>query len=273
MSRDEIDQDKKYQQWQKTYQSTAVELPPQSIDSRILNAAHSAVDDVSDTGIDTAPVKRAWYVPASYVAIVVISLSVVIKIGFEPEVLQMPADDALLKEERPIEADSAQSEIQEEVRVDIRADVQVMSADVPRPQKREKKKSADMQYRNKQQKAKRKFVRGNEVEEIKELKFLHESEAAPSGVRKRSVDKARLSGEVAEMDEVTVSDANTVDGQQWQINNMLKLLENGQFENLKQALKAYRKTYGGVSDGEPGKSKLPEPLLIWERENMPYSDK
>jgi len=101
----DIEQDKDYQNIHEAYQASSDELPALSVDESILKAAHLAVeaDDETDalalkrkhrnqSGVDTQPVKRAWYVPLSYVAMLVISLSVVMKLALEPEISPMPVE-------------------------------------------------------------------------------------------------------------------------------------------------------------------------------------
>lgn len=107
----ELEQNKDYQEIHEKYQAVAKEQPPQSLDASILQAAHLAVEKPDEdkpavnkpavdkpavdqqgqnqSGIDTQSVKRAWYVPVSYVAILVISLSVVMKLALEPEMFPM----------------------------------------------------------------------------------------------------------------------------------------------------------------------------------------
>ena len=89
--------DKQYEKFHQAYQAGANELPPEQLDNVILQAAHKSVQHKADsksvettaTGIDTQQVKRAWYVPLSYVAILVISLSVVMRLAFEqPDVIE-----------------------------------------------------------------------------------------------------------------------------------------------------------------------------------------
>lgn len=111
----DMEEDKDYQSIHEEYQAVANELPPQSLDASILQAAHQAVEsgkqqatenktsDALDkrrrkkrqSGIDTQSVKRAWYVPVSYVAMLVVSLSVVMKLALEPEMAPMMSDSIM----------------------------------------------------------------------------------------------------------------------------------------------------------------------------------
>lgn len=109
----DIEDDKDYQHIHQAYQASSNELPPPSIDESILQAAHHAVeaDNVaygknqgtqkvkSQFGVDTQPVKRAWYVPVSYVAMLVISLSVVMKLALETETSPMLTESELYQPE------------------------------------------------------------------------------------------------------------------------------------------------------------------------------
>ncbi|MCW9013565.1 MAG: hypothetical protein OQL06_07255 [Gammaproteobacteria bacterium] len=72
------------------YQSLEQEQPSSELDQRILAAAHKAVASTAASTAKVLPMKpnrRAWYVPVSYAAVIVISLSVVLRLLLEPEVL------------------------------------------------------------------------------------------------------------------------------------------------------------------------------------------
>jgi len=105
MSNKEFDQDKELLALHEKYQAVSTEVPPDSIDVSIINAAHSAVssqpninNDISSAQLNKKN-KHAWYVPVSYVAIVVLSLSVFMKLLFESEQLQPELNGADFSEE------------------------------------------------------------------------------------------------------------------------------------------------------------------------------
>jgi len=91
MSSNNFDKDKDFQLLHEKYQAEATELPDKSIDTNILQAAHRAVQAQAglENKINSNVIKRIkkhpWYRPMSYVAIMVISLSVVMKLAFDPE--------------------------------------------------------------------------------------------------------------------------------------------------------------------------------------------
>jgi len=101
IDQNEIDHDKDFLALHEEYQAASTEMPAESTDLNILNAAHSAVNSQHDTANVITPVrvkkvkKHAWYVPVSYVAIIVLSLSVFLKLAFEPEYIdaELNGDD------------------------------------------------------------------------------------------------------------------------------------------------------------------------------------
>lgn len=115
----DFEQDKEYQAMHEAYQAESNEMPPEALDERILKAAHQAVagehasaglePDIYEPGVDTQPVKRAWYVPVSYVAILVISLSVVMKLAIEPEMSPVVSSETGIIGSGTIEADVPES--------------------------------------------------------------------------------------------------------------------------------------------------------------------
>jgi len=115
MSNKELGQDKELQALHEKYQEESTELPPESIDMSIINAAHSAVSSQHNINNDIASAqlnkinKHAWYVPVSYVAIIVLSLSVFLKLLFESEQLQPELNGVDFSEETFLPDISGQS--------------------------------------------------------------------------------------------------------------------------------------------------------------------
>jgi len=105
MSNKEFDQDKELLALHEKYQAESTEVPPESIDISIINAAHSAVNSQHETinDITSAQLKKrkkpAWYVPVSYVAVMVLSLSVFLKLVFESEQLEPALNGANFAED------------------------------------------------------------------------------------------------------------------------------------------------------------------------------
>lgn len=105
IDQNEIDQDNEFVALHEEYQAVSTEMPAESTDLNILNAAHSAVNSQHEADHVITPVKikkvkkHAWYVPVSYVAIIVLSLSVFLKLAFEPELIDAELNGADFAEE------------------------------------------------------------------------------------------------------------------------------------------------------------------------------
>jgi len=90
---DEFDQDKEFLTLHEKYKAVSTEEPSEAIDLNVLGAAHSAVNSHHETNNEETPDKikkinkHAWYVPVSYVAVIVLSLSVFLKLAFDPELM------------------------------------------------------------------------------------------------------------------------------------------------------------------------------------------
>ena len=102
MNNKEFDLDKELQNLNDRYQAESTENPAEFLDKSILQAAHNAVQEkisaeikpFSSTDEKVKVMKRAWYVPMTFVAMLVISLSVVLKLVFDPMMTQqMPEMD------------------------------------------------------------------------------------------------------------------------------------------------------------------------------------
>lgn len=102
MNNKEFDLDKELHNLNHRYQAESTEKPPQFLDKNILQAAHQAVQEDASNVVEVCSatdekvqlIKRAWYVPMTFVAMLVISLSVILKLVFDPMLTeQMPQMD------------------------------------------------------------------------------------------------------------------------------------------------------------------------------------
>lgn len=183
----EFEQDKDFQEVHEKYQAEAKEQPPQSLDASILQAAHLAVENSTadkhaqiPSGIDTQSVKRAWYVPVSYVAMLVISLSVVMKLALEPEMSPMMDDERF---DMP-EADSMLMEQEESAPLITRVE--------PPPVKRKLAKSAPAREKSDQP--------GNE--DISQQRLNERKQRQRQILKEEQVSRAKVSSETLYKDKV-----------------------------------------------------------------------
>ncbi len=252
-----------------TYQELSTELPPESVDSNILSAAHQAIDEfstkkntksapVNNTGVTTT---RAWYVPVSYVAILVLSLSVVMKLAFEPQDLLSPAPEFDSRESLETEAASIMNEHKPNQKT----------------QHAEKRK-ADLQVRMKtqqrtlSQEKRVKILREKHHLEGAQRRALDDSRAGYALEKKTSKKSESISENISTFTVLPITARKTASDnlpteeemlQKNTIDELMRLYETEKFERLKIALKKYRSDFKGRLNNE----KLPAVLLSWEQEN------
>ena len=322
----ELEQDKDYQEIHKKYQTVAKDQPPQSLDTSILQAAHlavekSAVDEPSinkpavdkqtqnQSGIDTQSVKRAWYVPVSYVAMLVISLSVVMKLALEPEMSPMLdenelfdmsedysmdmeqdaiAPPATLAQSPPAKrklAKSAPARVNQEEASRVEARLQRLSEIKQTMQDRQLSR-AEVNKEQKSDKARsRQMLGSSQVEEIKDkpaaVAPVVASSVEPAAEMSMAANSSSnvmsgIKAEKAFSDELSRVNAakkndhkNITIKQQAEVKKLVDLYEKKQYKELKLALNNYRKDYPASEKPEA----LPEKLLDWEKENIRGSSK
>jgi len=265
-TQDEFEQDKDLDILHEKYQAIATELPPESLDADILQAAHQAVDSQSHISRLKSS-RRAWYVPAAYAAVLVLSLSVVLKLAFEPEYKspEIPETDAMFPhEEALMQAEKSR----------LKQKLHILS----------EQKNIDQNRMLKQQSLKQQVVKPasqpkKSQQKIKKTRS-HSKRARPDMAAPATIQS------VGEMDEKAIASAGikpettqvTDKDQQARIKYLIKLYDLQQFEKLKLAMQDYRKDYpiGGDELGDEiesvmGKSesnKLPQVLRDWEQHNQ-----
>lgn len=239
----------KDQQLSQQYQQFSDEQPPAELDQMILEAAHRDVDNDSQPGVDTSPVRRSWYVPVSYVAILVVSLSVVMKIALEPGISHFELGEPQLSEPG--------SEINESRTMSRKAEPGISAL----------KKSESQPDEIEQQRMFSPPAPGESVTGAvrDEFRSREPASVAPAAMPAPSAYDAQpgLVEEKAARQITVKSEAgedSPVKAYQQEVERMLKLLENEQFEELKQALEACRKNYADEIEAIP----LPQTLLDWE---------
>lgn len=305
----EFEEDKDYQNIHELYQASSNELPPSGIDESILQAAHQAVEsgsgapaeqmDIQATsehqfGVDTQPVKRAWYVPVSYVAILVISSSVVMKLALETDTAPLISEAEMyqpetafmdqlehkeqgtrpeLKRSDPLTSGSRSLEdvnVESTVRASSPAASVVAPAPVPAQVKSPMKKAApsivasemaDEMLRQKQ-----------EIKTTQETLAKSKQRKSQGAMMSRSrleSDSLLLAEEAdfASVERAEPKKIETLDiteDQQVLIDEIVQLFENEQYTTLEIKLKKYRVTYPRIKN----KEALPGALLDWEEKNI-----
>ncbi len=231
----------------RVYQDVSDEQPSLSVDKTILEAAHRALESEKPAlGVDVQPVNKAWYVPASYVAILVISLSVVMKLALEPE-LEPELESMQLLDKRGYQPDrsidhAASSELSQSSEPDRAAATLRL-----KEQHREMQKAEPLMRTLEVQSAPPAPVRLPEVEE---------SLAIPS--------VELTTPETTASPIVTDSQPLIPDQKSW-IEKLEILYQQQSFEELAQSLRAYRKLY--PMKMYPG--DLSSELMAWEQANLP----
>ncbi|RDH81462.1 MAG: hypothetical protein DIZ80_15380 [endosymbiont of Galathealinum brachiosum] len=286
MNNKEFDQDKDFQLLHDKYLLESTELPPDSVDAKLLQAAHQAVDSHeleqseieknNNSKILNKYVKRAWYVPMSYVAVMVLSLSVVLKFAFEPDTTVNEVIDS-----RFMESDFAEDEQR-------KADEKTLiMSDMKMRQARKMSEKSDQRKQKKvASSAARAKVRA--VEERKKLsrapvsapsaslpvsqshQYMESDAEVSRGITSMPVMSQAVSEEALDTGGAPMGHKEAVLAKSQQKNEqdvLITLYQTGQFEKLRLAMKDYRKKYPlSVND-----MALPQALLDleirWEKEN------
>ena len=277
MSTNEFDQDKDFQALHEKYQAESTELPPAELDVNILQAAHQAVDEHSDV-VSLKSRKHSWYRPMSYVAILVLSLSVVMRLAFEPDIL-----NSEMVEPEPVASarmsDGAAEKVQPEA--DEMAELNTLKERVQQePVLKARKKQAES-LRAKESQIRKSIM---EKEQLEKRRMVSKREplskmmprtSAEQGVQSatQSITAERMTSTGAQSQSVleeatgeTLEDKSE-NLQSKEIDNMLKLLKAEKFDQLRFSLTRYRIKYPFKESGDT----LPEDLRLleikWQTEN------
>ena len=277
MSTNEFDQDKDFQALHEKYQAESTELPPDELDVNILQAAHQAVDEHPDV-VSLKSRKHSWYRPMSYVAILVLSLSVVMRLAFEPDIL-----NSEMVEPEPVASarmsDGAAEKVQAEA--DEMAELNTLKERVQQePVLKARKKQAES-LRAKESQIRKSIM---EKEQLEKRRMLSKREplskmmprtSAEQGVQSatQSITAERMAPTGAQsqsgLEEATgeTLEDKSENLQSKEIDNMLKLLKAEKFEQLRLSLTRYRIKYPFKEIGDT----LPEDLRLleikWQTEN------
>ncbi len=301
----ELEQDKDYKQIHKRYQQVSDEMPPAQLDAQILSAAHEAVEKESQkvtsikqtAGMDTQPVKRAWYVPVSYVALLVISLSVVMKLAFEPftldsssEAFDYPAGeestmalsemkDQSTEKSAPVVGlamDMASGLSEQNLPESTASSSRLSTRPVPSAEKPTRLMAKREKIATEEQRIKvfEQAVREQQPEmasaDISSVESLAEP-PAPAALARFST-AAKQQAEIEKERQVrteTISEEirqqpSELEQAAW-VKKLEELYKQKQYESLKQQLEQYRKLY----PLKPEEKALSPELLAWEKQHMP----
>lgn len=271
MSNNEFDQDKALLVLHEKYQAEATETPPESIDISIITAAHSAVNSPPETNNELASAqlkkrnKQAWYVPVSYVAVIVLSLSVFLKLAFEAEPLKPEqfkpeqfkpeprgvdfAEESFLPDvsrqyaDKSNKASAEQKEITESRRQKI-ADSQKERLEVAARVKKKAKAESKKSLLLKQQAAPSSLTaaaptKSEAVNDSAEIVAPMSLTALPLPVAEIESDAEPLQAATAQRESAKAVNEHQLE----QINKLVALFESKQLVKLKAALVIYRENY------------------------------
>lgn len=297
----DIEQDKEYQALHEAYQAESSELPPEALDKSILKAAHKAVADEYTSispqhGVDTQPVKRAWYVPVSYVAILVISLSVVMKLALEPEM--SPVAESDIFETQMYDSEKAQNSTEQNAlnmasSTGLKQDAGSLGESAPAPVSRKTASSKRERVPLASSTGLSEEARQTELNNvnIEATQMLSQEKhvlqgAADSGQQNTSLSTAvkpvlkakrtqlsaadsieeKRRAEVSPESDISAGEyAGKITGEQKiLIETMVQLYKNRDYGALEVSLKDYRKKYP-IDDTH---KYLPQNLLDWEAEHI-----
>lgn len=268
----EIDQDEEFLTLHKEYQSVSTEMPAESTDSNILRAAHSALNSQHENNHEVVSIKpekinkHAWYVPISYVAIIVISLSVFLKLAFETELIETEPNGADFTEDSFLpEVNRTYSDKQEkspgEQKISIeslqrqKTELQTARLDEMSRLKRKQRTVSDKHLQLQQQAASASLATQAPIKS----EAVNESAAAAEIVSPTALMPLPADGPKSVMDSAAEVKSGSglkqqsliqkkpieVENEQQmkQISELVRLFENRQLEKLRKALLVYRKSY------------------------------
>jgi hypothetical protein len=236
------------------YQSLSQDQPPADLDAGILRSAHDAVTPEKAAVVEFSRVKKAWYVPLSYAAVIVVSLSVVMKLALEPNVI-------------PVETDSAPIDTEFFMEKEDRLAEQKISMPPPAAVQSVAPKKAAARQKSVKKKSKARASAGPRPSPMLEMHSRPEgkqrSMAPVSIINTRSggvdmQDQSAAKGMAKQVfsDEVEIIEP---DAENW-IEQMLMLLEQGKTEQLKLEIRRFKSLYKAYI--------LPSKLAIWEKQHI-----
>jgi hypothetical protein len=267
MNNKEFDLDNELQNLNDRYQAESTENPPEFLDKSILQAAHNAVQEktsgeikpFSSTDEKVKVMKRAWYVPMTFVAMLVISLSVVLKLAFDPTVTeQMPEVDgrapAATTHEQyesvvPVEEPPAELDRRRQIMQAQSASAQKMTESVAKRKqlKRSLKQPSLSTYNEKK---------------AGELSFDMPVEKEETGAK-----SAKMAA-IAAVTQPPAADLAVSAGREIRIKSLLKLYDSGNLSELRPALQQYRKDYPLEKYTNQLPDKLRELEIKWKSEKQ-----
>ncbi len=258
-----FDQDAGSVEVQAQYKAASTELPPPSLDASILQAAHVALNSASENNpvqkIESRRRKSVWYVPVSAVAIIVLSLSVVMKLAFEPELSAPMAIEADAMDTLETDASSQQAETQ-------------MNSDQQRLDRHRLMQKAEMAKQQKYE------TRRQHKLSSKPVQLTRVKKSQPAALNSQSSQKqmskhTQLPADTSAAEKTlppaahnnmksfaTLATVPLENNRQTQIDELMRLYENRQLEQLKLALIEYRKEFPVIENTDD----LPEKLRQWE---------
>ena len=290
MSTNDFDQDKDFQALHEKYQAESTELPPAELDLDILQAAHQAVDTQPrlDSGaVALKPRKHTWYRPMSYVAILVLSLSVVMRVAFEPDIIDLefaepepmgePVGSAIMAEDVPEKAQMEADEMldlnsmKKRVQHDRALKARQKQTEVVQTRKSKANESQIRQSTTQRQPLEKRRMLSKEGALSKVAprpSIEQEMQGAMQSLAPERMAPMQTQAQVAFEDSTGEKQEDKDKNlQSKEIDNMLKLLESEKFEQLRLALTQYRITYPFKENDD----SLPDALRLleikWQAEN------
>jgi len=269
MSSNEFDKDKDFQILHEKYQDEATELPPESIDANILQAAHRAVHEQAgiEKNLHSDVVKRfkkhPWYKPMSYVAIIVISLSVVMKLAFDPEFVEPGFNgDDFVEESQTLEADEMAAKP-----VVSMPEKQKSLAKFNAEKSQQQAVMPELKAKAKKRMMSPKSASSPTVSASRQSELRLESAAAGAALSEPATPMQREMPDMFLQESEQDVLSKEIISQKNQIKKLMELYENKQNEKLKIALLQYRKDYPLIDGVDNVLPKVLRDLEIkWEIE-------
>ena len=246
---------------QQHYRSLEQECPARELDEKILAAAHAALEKEAEPGKVSPLLKprRAWYVPVSYAAVIVLSLGVVLRLLLEPEAM----DPEISPMTEP-------TQLMDEVQQDAMRPATDAAGQRLAPAPRAERIMAEQKLLKKQAVEKRRQAARSpgEPEAVPSraapgpaiMQFM--ASPKPEEMEMEALSASGKESSIAPAQSV-VGSSSPLSCEDWVL-KMQALLEAQHYQRLGDSLRAFRKLYPAYA--------LPEKLAAWEKQNIPLLD-
>ncbi len=234
--------------------------PPPLLDEKIIAAAHAELDR---NGKKRASGHRAWYVPLSMAAVVLISFSLVLKLVIDEQVLQSKSDGGMpLEEEQEFNREIMEDAMPEQSRERLSAPAPSSAPVEPQSRRKTMEQAVEKMPAPAKKAATRKSVDfGTSTDSSKAVESASTASPLPAPVVVTEGVVEHKSGSGDGVREIRLKRSTDDRQREIRLRQMMELLEQGKYEKLQEELTNFRRRYPDF--------ELPEALAEWENRDRP----